>query len=345
MIVAYEPVADVHDLALTKSGVSLEFIRKFVADHAYFDGFQAFTTHDVSRNIVQVEAAPGQAYKDLSRGQCDEDGVPLVADATVYVSHAWQGTFREVLEVLEAFNAEHPDSYFWLDVFVVNQHVGFVERPPSFWDTEIKDLIQTIGTVVVVMAPYERPLPLTRAWCLWEMLCASEQSGVQLHMQLPGSYTYSLQASIQSGSRAAVATPAVQAEYSQATLDQDSRAIHAAMQALFGMQFANDRLTERVRQWRGHNIVLAAQAALLQSPSEASATLLHNAARLLDELGMYAEGVVLHEQAVAHRAAVHADAVDASIDAHRSQAKQTQLEADFELANSLYENVFDALRS
>ena len=55
----------------------------------------------------------------------------------------------------------------WNDVFVVDQN-----KPPA--DSEIvftafKDVVAQIGHTVLVLAPWNDPIPMTRAWCLWEI--------------------------------------------------------------------------------------------------------------------------------------------------------------------------------
>lgn len=43
------------------------------------------------------------SYVDLYKDAKDDDGRPLIAPATVFVSHAWQRPVSESLEVMQAF--------------------------------------------------------------------------------------------------------------------------------------------------------------------------------------------------------------------------------------------------
>ena len=46
--------------------------------------------------------------------------------------------------------------------------------PPEWWSGAFKQAIASFGHVVAVLDPWDAPVPLTRAWCLWELLCAVE---------------------------------------------------------------------------------------------------------------------------------------------------------------------------
>lgn len=63
--------------------------------------------------------------------------------------------------------------YYWLDIFSVNQHAAMAaQQPPEWWAGTFAKAIAEIGTLLLVAAPWERPIPLTRAWCLWEVYSA-----------------------------------------------------------------------------------------------------------------------------------------------------------------------------
>eukprot|EP00808_Paulinella_micropora_P020615 g55455.t1 len=45
--------------------------------------------------------------------------------------------------------------------------------PSAFWFVALKANVACIGHTVLVQSPWTNPVPLTRAWCLWEILCTS----------------------------------------------------------------------------------------------------------------------------------------------------------------------------
>ena len=80
---------------------------------------------------------------------------------------------------MEQHAKEHPGAYFWFDLYINNQH-GTESVPQEWWSTTFKQSIKSIGSVLLVMSPWNNPTPLTRAWCLWEIMCALDQPDVTL---------------------------------------------------------------------------------------------------------------------------------------------------------------------
>ena len=97
-----------------------------------------------------------------------------VGTPTVFVSHAWQFSFASVIAALRTFVAElpkgSPQPFFWVDVLCVDEHTTQT-APLEWWRTTFREAIGNIGRTLMVLSPWEKPLPLTRAWCLWELYC------------------------------------------------------------------------------------------------------------------------------------------------------------------------------
>ena len=60
-----------------------------------------------------------------------------------------------------------------------------MDRPFEWWQTTFRDSIAAIGRVVLVLAPWSDPIPLTRVWCLFEIFSAATTDGVALAVRLP----------------------------------------------------------------------------------------------------------------------------------------------------------------
>ena len=113
-----------------------------------------------------------------SVGDADVDG-SIVRKAEVFISHAHQCEFLTVIDALDwhfcnaassSTNNDDEDPYIWLDIFCINQH------RPTDWTFEwlsntFKSTIQDFGRTVMVMSPWNDPLPFTRAWCIFEVYC------------------------------------------------------------------------------------------------------------------------------------------------------------------------------
>ena len=51
--------------------------------------------------------------------------------------------------------------------------------------TTFKAAIQNFGLTVMILSPFEDPVPLTRSWCLWEIYCTLEAPGCVFEVALP----------------------------------------------------------------------------------------------------------------------------------------------------------------
>ena len=167
--------------------MSIEFVRQFVAEYGGLETVGKMSTTMVCESIVKPATLDRRcAYIDKFRIHQTVDGgtKPLMGPASVFVSHAWKYAFGDPVDVMEQYERAHPDSYFWFDVFMNNQHKAET-RPQSWWSTTFRLSIKSIGVVLIVMAPWDNPIPISRAWCLWEIICALGQKGVVFSVMLP----------------------------------------------------------------------------------------------------------------------------------------------------------------
>ena len=97
----------------------------------------------------------------------------VVGKAEVFISHAWSYRFLDVIDALNNHFRDKPDIIIWFDNFSVNQHE--VENFDfNWWSTVFKNAIKDFGHTVMIFAPWYNPVPLTRAWCLWELYCTAD---------------------------------------------------------------------------------------------------------------------------------------------------------------------------
>ena len=121
-----------HSISLL--GVSAAFLRKFRGrtnpNH---------TTQDVCDAIITPETKDRKcAFIDTLKDEVDEQGLPYVGKATMFVSHAWGYRFEVACEtMLEVAEERGGTQYFWFDLFVNNQH-DTAAKPHDWWSTTFK---------------------------------------------------------------------------------------------------------------------------------------------------------------------------------------------------------------
>ncbi|KDO26841.1 hypothetical protein SPRG_08132 [Saprolegnia parasitica CBS 223.65] len=145
-------------------GVTLSFLDAFVESHGGYDVFATLTTRDVNLQFLQPLTATSQLslVDQLTVAHAD------VLPARYYVSHAWPYNFLDVVESLHVFFSDKPasDAVVWLDLFCNSQHTN---TDFASLTRIISSAISSIQRVVMVLLPWDRPIPLTRAWCVYEV--------------------------------------------------------------------------------------------------------------------------------------------------------------------------------
>jgi tetratricopeptide (TPR) repeat protein len=207
-------------------------------------------TTDVCVAYVVPQTRPTMcALIDLYRDKSDDASKPYFGPASVFVSHAWKYKIAEVLDVMEQYEAGHPNTYFWFDLWVNNQNIA-AALPVEWWSTTFRESIKSIGTVLLVLSPWYDPIPITRAWCLWEIMCALGQPGVTLEVMLPSKQISELKDGICRYPPSILKALAdIQAEKAEAFKPSDKEMIFNAIKSSIGFNAVNERVKEKLRDW------------------------------------------------------------------------------------------------
>ena len=130
---------------------------------------------------------------------------------------------------------------------MVNQHAT-AALPQEWWSTAFADGIKFIGHTCLVLSPWRDPLPLTRAWCLWEILKTVESSGATLTIQLPPSEAASFEeALVRDFDSIATSLSKIDVRRAEAFKEEDRRMIHTAVEAGVGFTALNQVVHEADR--------------------------------------------------------------------------------------------------
>jgi hypothetical protein len=231
-----------------KGSVSVQWLSEFVRSHG---GQLAHkTTAEVSEQHLKPNTKAKQcAYIRLAEERT-ADGHPSVGIATFFVSHAWQYKFLDLAEVIIEWGQTVPTpTYVWLDIFSVNQHAP--EQPPEWWDSTFRTAVGELGHTLLVLAPWDKPVALSRVWCLWEILCTIDE-GADLTVLLPSNEKRRLTEELAKDlDQVAITVADVDAERAEAFKAEDKKRIFEAIQRVLPKGFLdlNEKVKERLRQW------------------------------------------------------------------------------------------------
>jgi hypothetical protein len=91
-----------------------------------------------------------------------------VGEATWFISHTWGNAFMDTLNSILLFFEGREDAStakVWIDVLVDAQHaIAGPSKPSSWYMTTFRDMIASIGRLLLVADKWNHPTALTRAW-------------------------------------------------------------------------------------------------------------------------------------------------------------------------------------
>lgn len=174
-----------------KFGISLEHL-KDLADRARSLGKGDSTVQEICESVLWPACAGtggphgSRSYASVAaqKGWLDLRGKPVSCKATHYVCYAREYKYTHFVSALSAWVAnasgcnDQESFYFCIDVFVISQYR--LRRCYSrSWLGRVLCLIQGIGHTILILEPWELPLPYQRARNVWELHCTA-QTGARL---------------------------------------------------------------------------------------------------------------------------------------------------------------------
>lgn len=223
--------------------------------------------------------------------------MPYVSSATVFVSHAWRYSFYDVVvDVMEQHAKEHPETYFWFDLFTNNQNEVY-NKDYDWFSTTFSKSIGDIGQVLLVLSPWNDPIPIRRAWCLFEIHNALAESEVKLHVNLPSGEIDELRKGVIEDSECVVQALAdIQAEKAEAKNDYERDMIFDVIrESRGGFLHVNKQIKEGLRSW------YIEQLQSLNDKEGDNSTLLMHTANVMRSFGFYDSALQLYKKTLAIR--------------------------------------------
>ncbi len=73
--------------------------------------------------------------------------------------------FNQLKQSHESGYGYEPNILIWFDLFTNYQHTA-IDLDFNYWTSNFREVIQTFGQTLMILSPWNNPIPLTRAWCL-----------------------------------------------------------------------------------------------------------------------------------------------------------------------------------
>ena len=150
-------------------GIRLSDITEFVAQCGGRNKLKGLTTTVVKNKYLKpMTHSKKFSYCELLKNKNSES----IAQASVFISHAWEYKFLDVFDALTNHFRNQSNVFLWFDLFSVNQHTS-TPTESNWFNTTLKTAIEKIGHTVLVLPQWEPAIPLSRTWCLYELCCTA----------------------------------------------------------------------------------------------------------------------------------------------------------------------------
>jgi tetratricopeptide (TPR) repeat protein len=312
-----------------KHGIQLSFVRELL--YTLFGGEDVLTGKTTSQ---LCELHLKQLLQGLKCSFCDYlkiNNHPAVFEqAQVFVSHTWSYQILDVLDALEYHFRDQPDIVIWFDVFCINQLVDVVLEF-DWWSTIFRSAIKGFGYTVMVLAPWDNPIPLTRSWCLFELWSTAIEAcrfEVAMRKDQQDAFIADLSKDIQAVKKM---LGTIDVEHSKAFKIEDQKNIFEAVKQTTGFVALNQTVLEKLREWV---IATAENAAKQQQPEDL--TLQHNLATMYADQGNFNKAAVLYEECLEkERIALRPEHVETTLSTMNNLANVYMQQGDFDRAVAL----------
>jgi tetratricopeptide (TPR) repeat protein len=241
-----------------KYGVKLSYLPQFLVDCGGHDQLVGYTTTEVCEMFIKPLTMRTQSsYCDLLRHLHH----PAVEVATVFISHAWKFQFLDVINAITTYfknksklfrdggETNQEDVVVWFDLFSNNQHKA-IELEFEYWATTFRSAIKSFGFTVMVFSPWNDPIPLTRAWCLWELYCTVETDSIfDIAMTTSSKQQFLDDILGDTDSEINQMLGTINVERSQCFKPSDREMIFNSIQKSIGFSQLNGLVFEKLRAW------------------------------------------------------------------------------------------------
>ena len=201
---------------------------------------------------------PPGTYSLCARMKADPSTAHFIGRPTHFVSHAHTYKAQDLINALKNYESMLPPEQvgrvrYWIDGFSIDEHQGFYgdkgEDNSEQWANTFKEAVQKMGNTVMVLAPWDRPVVLTRMWCLWEMFCTVDTKST-FHISLGAAQEQALEAALVANGEALLdAFASIDVRTARAGPDDTALIMGAIEQLPGGVMGLNKLAMERMRSW------------------------------------------------------------------------------------------------
>lgn len=181
------------------------------------------------------------------------DAGDIVGKPTIFLSHAWRYRFETLITAVESHFAnrtakEREEARVWNDIFVEDQNC-VNSKPKDYFFYAFKDAIGHIGNTLLVLDPWDQPIPFSRSWCVWEIystICTNAKLDVALS---PSGRHHFWNALVNNFHVIVNVISSINAAKASAFCEEDKIRIDQTIRDSVGFFTVNRMISDRMREW------------------------------------------------------------------------------------------------
>lgn len=227
-------------------GVKLSFFLSFFEKFLTEEEMSRMTTSDVCKKVKRLTQERRCSFCEYQ----ESIDSSVVGKAEVFISHAWKYSFSDVIAVLKNHFTKEPDIILWFDILSNNQHIKNSKNNLRWWVTAFKGAIEEIGRTVMIIDDWNRPLPLNRGWCIWE-LYSTVSAGKTFEVAMSAENEQRFIDKFNSDPSDIISNQllTVDCKRSRCLYLDDQYVIHEAIQSSIGFNKLNKTIIETLENW------------------------------------------------------------------------------------------------
>ena len=331
---------DNETIPFPKNGIKLSYLlNEFVEECGGRGALIGKTTEDFNKEFAKPLTKDYElSYCDmiLEKAKKNDELDGIVQPATVFISHAWKYEFLHVLDALEDHFQDEPDKIVWFDIVSNNQHKA-TDLEYGWWATTFKDAIKQLGHTVMVMAPWNDPIPYKRAWCIFEAYCTNITGAkFEIAMSSKEQKAFIEQCKYDSTGPICQMLSDVDAEKSDAYNPDDKERIHTVIREEIGFAGLNSMLFEQLREW-----VIAVglkELKLSEEDSEEQMAFMNMVGTLYRDQGKYDLAEPLYEESFSKHEKKLGSDHSSTLESMNNLATLYRIQGKYDLAEPLHKN-------
>ncbi|KAJ3293460.1 Kinesin light chain 3 [Borealophlyctis nickersoniae] len=229
-------------------GVRLSYFDTFIDEWCGGrDILDGWTTTDVCDKVVKPLTETSK--KSVCDHLVEMDSL-AVGRATCFISHAWQYEFLDVVDAVKHrfHKSSTADVIVWFDLFSISQH-QVAEHPFTWWTGTFMKAIRELGSVLMILHPFNNPIALGRAWCVFELYACIDTKS-HFAIALPPRDTPAFPTALRDNPGVLYdMLGTIKSDNSVAFIERDRQAIHDAIREKVGFDALDRMVLSRLSIW------------------------------------------------------------------------------------------------